>query len=69
MTGRATCICDVAQASVRLSLTPLRSAQGRPSQDIAALVKEAANQQHPGSSPALGVCAWQPLPIQARGQY
>lgn len=60
MIGGATCIRDVAQASVRLSLTPLRSAQGRPSQDIAALVKEAANQQHPGSSPALGVCAWQP---------
>lgn len=60
MIGGATCIRDMAQASVRLSLTPLRSAQGRPSQDIAALVKEAANQQHPGSSSALGVCAWQP---------
>ena len=43
MIGQATCSRDVAQASVRLSLTPLRSAQGRPSQDIVALVKEAAS--------------------------
>ena len=43
MTGQATCSRDVARASVWLSLTPLRSAQGRPSQDITALVKEAAS--------------------------
>ena len=52
MTGRATRSHNVAQASVRLSLTPLRLAQGRPSQDITAVVKEAAIQYHPGSSPA-----------------